>query len=91
MYKVVKAFTDIKDNNHVYLAGDKYPREGVVADEKRVAELASTQNRRGEVLIKAQDAPKSAEIPSVKAEKTEKVEAPKAQKKAPKKANKKEK
>ena len=91
MYKVIKAFTDVQDNNHVYLAGDKYPREGVVADEKRVAELASTQNRRGEVLIKAQDTPKSAEIPAVKEEKAEKVEVPKAQKKAPKKANKKEK
>lgn len=43
----------MKDNNHIYLAGAEYPREGVEASKKRVAELASTNNKRGEVLIKA--------------------------------------
>ena len=57
MYKVVKDFTDRIDN-HVYLTGDTYPRKGVKADEKRIAELASTKNKRGEVLIKVVEKPK---------------------------------
>lgn len=53
MYKVLKAFTDLKDGNHVYLAGDAFPRKGVEASDERIAELASADNKRGEPLIKA--------------------------------------
>ena len=90
MYKVVKDFTD-KNDNHVYVTGDIYPRDGVVASEERVAELASTDNIRGEILIKAVDAPKTAKIAAVK-EKTAVADtkAGKA-KKTPKNTNKKEK
>ena len=57
MYKVIKACTDLTDD-HVYLTGDTYPRKGVKADEKRIAELSSTDNRRGEVLIEVVEKPK---------------------------------
>lgn len=67
MYTVVKDFTDVKDNRHVYRTGDKFPRDGAVADDKRVAELASVNNARGEVLIKvvetAEISPKNNEKP----------------------------
>lgn len=52
MYKVVKFFQDLKDNNFQYEAGDIYPREGLKVSEERLAELASDKNLRGEILIK---------------------------------------
>lgn len=51
-YKVVKAFTDLQDDNHVYKAGDSFPRNGYEPKAGRIAELASDKNKRGEVLIK---------------------------------------
>ncbi len=52
MYKVIKFFTDLKDNNFPYDAGDIYPREGLEVSKERLAELSSDKNLRGEVLIK---------------------------------------
>lgn len=52
MYKVIKAFTDLQDNNHLYKEGDAYPRDGASVLPSRVKELASKANRRGEPLIK---------------------------------------
>lgn len=51
MCKVVKAFIDLQDNNHYYHEGDNFPRDGVDASDDRIAELASTDNRCGVVLI----------------------------------------
>ncbi len=51
-YKVLKDFTDFGDK-HIYRAGDEFPRVGAKANEKRIAELSTCQNRRGEVLIAA--------------------------------------
>lgn len=68
MYKVVKDFTDLTDNNHVYLAGDTYPRKGAKPDAKRVDELSSKFNKRGEVLIEAVETPQKAEISPEKEE-----------------------
>lgn len=51
MHKVIKAFTDLQDNNHLYQEGDTYPREGFDVLPSRIKELATTQNRRGEILI----------------------------------------
>ena len=51
MFRVVKAFTDLKDNNYLYHTGDKYPRDGIEASEDRIAELSSNNNGRGIVLI----------------------------------------
>lgn len=51
MYKVVKFFTDLQDDNHAYHVGDIFPREGVEVSEDRLKELSTDKNKRGEVLI----------------------------------------
>lgn len=52
-FVVLKDFTDLQDNRHVYHAGDSFPRNGVEVSEERVAELASADNKRGVALIKS--------------------------------------
>ena len=52
MYKVIKSFTDLQDNNHAYSVGDTFPRNGVEVDAERIAELASDKNRLSVPLIK---------------------------------------
>ena len=44
MYKVIKAFADLEDANHIYHEGDVYPREGKSPSDKRIAFLASSEN-----------------------------------------------
>ena len=51
MYKVIKSFYDLKDNNHVYSVGDTFPHNGVEVGDERIAELASDKNRLGVPLI----------------------------------------
>ena len=51
MYKVIKYFTDLQDNNYAYYVGDTFPRNGVEAGAERIAELASDKNRLGIPLI----------------------------------------
>ena len=51
MYKVIKSFTDLQDNNYVYYVGDTFPHNGVDIDSERIAELASDKNRLGVPLI----------------------------------------
>ena len=51
MYKVIKYFTDLKDNNYAYYVGDTFPRNGVEVGAERIAELASDKNRLGVPLI----------------------------------------
>ena len=51
MYKVIKSFTDLQDNNYAYSVGDTFPHNGVEVDSERVAELASDNNRLGVPLI----------------------------------------
>lgn len=59
MYKVIKSFYDLKDNNHVYSVGDTFPYNGVEVDAERIAELASDENRLGVPLIEeVEDKPK---------------------------------
>lgn len=50
MYKVIKDFMDLQDENHIYRKGDKYPRKGRVKKE-RAEELASEANKIGVPLI----------------------------------------
>ena len=50
-YKVIKFFMDGQDHNYSYIPGNIYPREGLTPSEERIAELASTKNRLGEILI----------------------------------------
>ena len=51
MYKVIKSFTDLQDNNYAYYVGDTFPHNGVDVDAGRIAELASDKNRLGVPLI----------------------------------------
>lgn len=51
MFTVIKSFTDLQDNDYLYLEGDTYPRDGFEVSEERLAELSTTANRRGEPLV----------------------------------------
>lgn len=51
MYKVIKAFTDLQDGNHIYFSGEPYPRKGYAPGEDRIAELAGSKNKLGYPLI----------------------------------------
>lgn len=51
MYKVIKFFTDLQDNNYAYYVGDTFPRNGVEVGAERVAELSSDKNLQGVPLI----------------------------------------
>ena len=51
MYKVIKSFTDLQDNNYAYYVGDTFPHYGVEAGAERVAELSSDKNLQGVPLI----------------------------------------
>lgn len=66
MFRVIKYFTDMQDNNFAYNVGDEYPRKGMSVLPSRIKELASNKNRQGVPLIE--------EIP-------ENVEEPKKEKK----------
>ena len=94
-YIVVKDFSDIQDERHVYHAGDIFPRMGLEVSEERVAELASKDNKRGEILIEAidveQEGSQESEIRSVSDETEVFDEIIAEEKKSPKKRNKKEK
>lgn len=60
MYKVIKYFTDLQDNNFAYNVGDTYPREGFEVLASRIKELSSKKNRQGTPLIeKVEDEPKT--------------------------------
>lgn len=50
MYRVIKAFTDLKAS-HVYYVGDTFPHNGVEVDAERIEELASDKNMQGVPLI----------------------------------------
>ena len=51
MYEALRDFLDVIDN-HLYHAGDSFPRAGVRVSKARIAELASDKNRCGVPLIK---------------------------------------
>ena len=44
-------FVDLQDNNYLYHAGDKFPRDGVVVSDDRIAELSGSDNKLGQPLI----------------------------------------
>lgn len=53
MYKVIKFFHDLQDNNHEYNVGDIYPREGLNPTPERIAELSGSENKQKTPLIEA--------------------------------------
>ena len=50
-YKVIEYFEDLQDNGRPYNVGDVFPVDGNTVTAERLAELASTQNRRRIQLI----------------------------------------
>lgn len=56
MYKVIKYFTDLQDDNFEYNVGDIYPRAGFDVLPSRIKELAGKKNRQGEPLIEEVEA-----------------------------------
>lgn len=93
-YRVIKDFTDLQDDNHIYFAGDTFPREGVDVDNARLMELSTDANKRGEAVLEvvgedvSDKAPEKAEIEPETAEAEAVDETVNEVKKAPKKGNK---
>lgn len=73
MYKVIKHFTDMQDNNHPYNVGDEYPRKGFSVLQSRLNALASADNRQGCPLIEEVEEPK-VEEPKKKSKAVEKAD-----------------
>lgn len=59
MYKVIKFFTDLHDNNYPYNAGDTFPRAGVSVSTGRLDELAGSNNKQGVPLIALVEEPEA--------------------------------
>lgn len=72
MYKVIKAFFDLKDNGFPYNVGDLYPRAGKEVSDVRIEALATDKNRQKTPLIKLVEVPKEAPKEEPKAEKPKK-------------------
>lgn len=51
MYRVIKHFVDLHDNDYSYEEGDIFPREGVTVLKERIAELAGSDNKQHTPLI----------------------------------------
>ena len=50
-YRVISRFADLADGKYLYNAGDVFPREGFSVSQKRLEELAGSDNRAGRPLI----------------------------------------
>ena len=72
MYKVIKYFTDMQDNNFAYDVNDEYPRKGLSVLPSRIKELATDKNRQGCPLI--EEIPDVEEVPEKKTKSTKKVD-----------------
>ena len=72
MYKVIKHFTDMQDNNFAYNVGDEYPRKGMSVLPSRIRELATDKNRQGVPLI--EEIPDIEESPEKKTRSTKKAD-----------------
>ena len=51
MYKVIKFFRDLQDNNHAYHVGEYFPHKGMEVSKERLLELSTDANRRHMPLI----------------------------------------
>ena len=75
-YKVIKAFTDMQDNNYAYDPKDPerntYPRKGLNVLQSRINELASSKNRQGWPLI--EEIPDVEDKPEKKTKSTKKAD-----------------
>jgi hypothetical protein len=50
-YRAIRYFTDTKDNNHPYSAGDIYPRAGYEVSKQRLNELLGFGNKQHRPVI----------------------------------------
>jgi hypothetical protein len=57
MYRVIKYFTDLQDNNHEYNVGDIYPHNKKKISASRTKELSTDKNRRCIPLIEKVEEP----------------------------------
>ena len=57
MYKVIKYFTDLQDNDHEYNVGDIYPHNKKKVSASRIKELSTDKNRQGVPLIEKVEEP----------------------------------
>lgn len=51
MYRVIKYFTDLHDNEYEYHVGDTFQRKGIKVTKERLTELSTKENLQGEPLI----------------------------------------
>lgn len=51
MYRVIKRFIDLQDDNHEYKENDEFPRKGLNVSELRLSQLSSNANRQKTPLI----------------------------------------
>ena len=58
MYRVIKYFTDLQDNDHEYNVGDIYPHNKKKVSSSRIKELSTDKNRQGVPLIEKVEEPK---------------------------------
>ena len=72
MYKVIKYFTDMQDNNFAYEIGDTFPRKGLSVLPSRIKELATDKNRQGVPLI--EEIPDVEDNPEKKTKSTKKAD-----------------
>ena len=57
MYRVIKYFTDLQDNDHEYNVGDIYPHNKKKVSASRIKELSTNKNRQGIPLIEKVEEP----------------------------------
>ena len=72
MFRVIKHFTDLQDNNFAYNVGDEYPRKGMSVLPSRIKELATDKNRQGVPLI--EEIPDVEDKPEKKTKSTKKAD-----------------
>lgn len=80
MYRVIRCFTDLQDNNYPYNAGDAFPRNGIDVSAERYAELAGSDNKQGTPLIEEIIEPVNEPVATVTAEEADEDEKPKRKK-----------
>ena len=83
MYKVIKHFIDLHDNDHSYNEGDIFPREGVDVSEERLKELAGSDNKQHTPLIELVEEDPDNTAGADTAEKTSKAGQKKPENKVP--------
>lgn len=75
IYRVIKTFTDMQDNNRKYSVGDTFPRTGLSVTQKRLEELLTDKNRRGVPMIVAEETEAPTEVKEEKPKRTTKPRA----------------